>query len=92
MNSEYLNGQSISHRHCHGGTHITHKPLLDPYLEMPCQSTLTEICITNIVEYLTPILTLLKELNDAFGPPFIQPIANTIESLIGIAQVRKLEH
>jgi hypothetical protein len=49
-----------------------------------------EICVTNIVEYLTPALTLLKELNDAFGPPFIQPIANTIESLIGKAQVRKL--
>jgi hypothetical protein len=33
-----------------------------------------------------------KELNDAFGPPFIQSIANTIESLISMAQVRKLEH
>jgi hypothetical protein len=54
------------------------------------QSTLAEIRVTNIVQCLSPALTLLKELNDAFGPPFIQPIANTIESLIGMAQVRKL--
>jgi hypothetical protein len=59
---------------------------------MPRQSTLTEIRVTNIVQYLTPALTLLKELNDAFGPPFIQSIANTIESVISMAQVRKLEH
>jgi hypothetical protein len=51
-----------------------------------------EIRVTNVVECLTPALTLLKELNDAFGPPFIQSIANTIESLINIAQVSKLEH
>jgi hypothetical protein len=66
--------------------------MFDSYPKMPHQSTLTEIRVTNIVEYLTPALTLLKELNDAFGPPFIQPIANTIESLIGMAQVRELEH
>jgi hypothetical protein len=57
---------------------------------MPRQSTLTEIRVTNIVEYLTPALTLLKELDDAFGPPFIKPISNTIESLISMAQVRNL--
>jgi hypothetical protein len=59
---------------------------------MPRQSTLTEICVTNIVEYLTPALTILKELDDAFGLPFIRPIANTIKSLIGMVQVRKPEH
>jgi hypothetical protein len=59
---------------------------------MPHQSILTEICVTNIVQYLTPALILLKELNDAFGPPFIQAIANTIESLITMAQVRNPEH
>jgi hypothetical protein len=59
---------------------------------MPRQSTLTEIHVTNIVEYLTPALTLLKELDDAFGPPFIKPIANTIESLISMVQVRNPEH
>ncbi|KAJ7689368.1 hypothetical protein B0H14DRAFT_3176031 [Mycena olivaceomarginata] len=56
---------------------------------MPRQSTLTEIRVTNIIECLTPALTLLKELNDAFGPPFIQSIANTIESLIIMAQTVK---
>jgi hypothetical protein len=56
------------------------------------QSTLTKIRVTNIVQCLAPTLTLLKELNDAFGPPFIQSIANTIESLISMVQVRKLAH
>jgi hypothetical protein len=59
---------------------------------MPRQSTLKEIRVTNIVQCLTPALTLLKELNDAFAPPFIKPIAETVESLISMAQVRKLEH
>jgi hypothetical protein len=54
---------------------------------MPHQPTATEIHLNNIVAYLTPTVTLLKELNDAFGPPFIQPISNTIETLIRIAQV-----
>ncbi|KAJ7846198.1 hypothetical protein B0H14DRAFT_3681498 [Mycena olivaceomarginata] len=53
---------------------------------MPRQSTATEIRLNNIKGCLTPALTLLKELNDAFGPPFIQPIANTIESLIDMVQ------
>ncbi|KAJ7879945.1 hypothetical protein B0H14DRAFT_3769893 [Mycena olivaceomarginata] len=53
---------------------------------MPHQPTATEIHLNNIVAYLTPTVTLLKELNDAFGPPFIQPISNTIETLISIAQ------
>ncbi|KAJ7306945.1 P-loop containing nucleoside triphosphate hydrolase protein [Mycena albidolilacea] len=56
---------------------------------MPRQSTLMDIRVTNIVQCLTLALTLLKELNDAFGPPFIQPIANTIESLISMAQIVK---
>ncbi|KAJ7336827.1 hypothetical protein DFH08DRAFT_1017920 [Mycena albidolilacea] len=53
---------------------------------MPRQSTVTEIRLNNIKGCLTPALTLLKELNDAFGPPFIQCIANTIESLIDMVQ------
>ncbi|KAJ7711023.1 hypothetical protein B0H14DRAFT_3172270, partial [Mycena olivaceomarginata] len=53
---------------------------------MPRQSTVTEIRLNNIKGCLTPALMLLKELNDAFGPPFIQPIANTIESLIDMVQ------
>ncbi|KAJ7796559.1 hypothetical protein B0H14DRAFT_3157958, partial [Mycena olivaceomarginata] len=53
---------------------------------MPRQSTVTEIRLNNIKGCLTPALTLLKELNDAFSPPFIQPIAHTIESLIDMVQ------
>ncbi|KAJ7353322.1 hypothetical protein DFH08DRAFT_934280 [Mycena albidolilacea] len=53
---------------------------------MPRQSPVTEIRLNNIKGCLTPALTLLKELNDAFGPPFIQSIANIIESLIDIVQ------
>ncbi|KAJ7302833.1 hypothetical protein DFH08DRAFT_945519 [Mycena albidolilacea] len=59
---------------------------------MPRQSTLTEIRVTNIIECLTLALTLLKELNDAFGPPFIQSIANTIESVISMAQLMENIH
>jgi hypothetical protein len=51
------------------------------------QPTATEIHLNNIVPYLTPTVTLLKELNDAFGSPFIQPISNTVETLISMAQV-----
>jgi hypothetical protein len=43
--------------------------------------------LDNITVYLPLALTLLKELNDAFGPPFTKPIANTIESLINMVQV-----
>ncbi|KAJ7717151.1 hypothetical protein B0H16DRAFT_1476280 [Mycena metata] len=31
---------------------------------------------------LAPAITLLEELNDAFGPPFIQPIVQTVQALI----------
>ncbi|KAJ7362591.1 hypothetical protein DFH08DRAFT_799615 [Mycena albidolilacea] len=59
---------------------------------MPRQSTLTESRVTSIVQCLTPALTLLKELNDAFGPPFILPITNTIESLISMTQLMEKIH
>ncbi|KAJ7802595.1 hypothetical protein B0H14DRAFT_3154939 [Mycena olivaceomarginata] len=62
-----------------GETHIAYAPPIH----------LTEIRVTNIIECLTPALTLLKELNDAFGPPFIQSIANTIESLISMTHTVK---
>jgi hypothetical protein len=54
---------------------------------MPHQPTATETRLNNIVAYLTPTLTLLKGLDDAFGPPFIQTISNTVEALISIAEV-----
>jgi hypothetical protein len=51
---------------------------------MPRQPTVT---LGNIAARLTPTVTLLKELNDAFGPPFVQSISNTIEALIKMVQV-----
>ncbi|KAJ7826882.1 hypothetical protein B0H14DRAFT_3144805 [Mycena olivaceomarginata] len=59
---------------------------LIPHLKMPHQPTATETRLSNIVAYLTPTLTLLKELNDAFRPPFIQTISNTVEALISIVE------
>ncbi|KAF8137884.1 hypothetical protein K438DRAFT_2030907, partial [Mycena galopus ATCC 62051] len=53
---------------------------------MPRLPTAIEIRIDNITACLTPALLLLTELNDAFGPPFVQPIANTIQSLINMVQ------
>jgi hypothetical protein len=53
---------------------------------------MAEIGLNNILAHLTPTVTLLKELNDAFGPPFVQPIAKTIESLINMVQVKISEH
>ncbi|KAF8207349.1 hypothetical protein K438DRAFT_2013353 [Mycena galopus ATCC 62051] len=53
---------------------------------MPRLPTAIEIRIDNITACLTPALLLLTELNDAFGPPFVQSIANTIQSLINMVQ------
>jgi hypothetical protein len=49
---------------------------------MPRQSTATEIRFNTITACFTPALTPLNELDDAFGPLFVQPISNTILSLI----------
>ncbi|KAF8212943.1 hypothetical protein K438DRAFT_1957529 [Mycena galopus ATCC 62051] len=53
---------------------------------MPRLPTDIEIRIDNITACLTPALLLLTELNDAFGPPFVQSIANTIQSLMTMVQ------
>ncbi|KAF8189087.1 hypothetical protein K438DRAFT_1936075 [Mycena galopus ATCC 62051] len=53
---------------------------------MPRRPTCTEIHLETTVASLTPMVTLLKELNDTFGPPFVQPIVCTIESLIDVGQ------
>jgi hypothetical protein len=58
---------------------------------MPCQPTVTKSRLNNIVVCLAPTLALLKELNDAFGPPFVQPITNTIETLISMTRVRSFK-
>ncbi|KAJ7812614.1 hypothetical protein B0H14DRAFT_2605609 [Mycena olivaceomarginata] len=46
--------------------------------------SLTDIQLDNIRTCLAPALTLLNELNDAFDPPFVQSIANTILSLVNV--------
>ncbi|KAF8147100.1 hypothetical protein K438DRAFT_1989954 [Mycena galopus ATCC 62051] len=53
---------------------------------MPRQPTVTEIRLNNITAHLIQALALLNELNDAFGPPFVHPISNTIASLITAVQ------
>ncbi|KAJ7895614.1 P-loop containing nucleoside triphosphate hydrolase protein, partial [Mycena olivaceomarginata] len=46
----------------------------------------TRTRLNNIVAYLIPTLTLLKELNNAFHPPFVQTISNTVETLISMVE------
>ncbi|KAJ6470404.1 hypothetical protein C8R45DRAFT_937321 [Mycena sanguinolenta] len=53
---------------------------------MPRQPTVTEIRLENLTACLTPAVTLLNELNDAFAPSFVQPISNTIASLLKLVQ------
>ncbi|KAF8209237.1 hypothetical protein K438DRAFT_1960963 [Mycena galopus ATCC 62051] len=42
--------------------------------------------LDHITTCLTLALLLLNELNDAFGPPFVQSIVNTVQSLINLVQ------
>ncbi|KAF8144392.1 hypothetical protein K438DRAFT_2101925 [Mycena galopus ATCC 62051] len=53
---------------------------------MPRLPTATEIRLDNITTCLTQALLLLTELHDAFGPPFVQSIVNTVGTLIGLVQ------
>ncbi|KAJ7355875.1 hypothetical protein DFH08DRAFT_803809 [Mycena albidolilacea] len=53
---------------------------------MPRQPTATETRLEYIIACITPALAILKELNDALEPAFIQPISNTIEALANMAQ------
>ncbi|KAJ7769919.1 hypothetical protein B0H16DRAFT_1516815 [Mycena metata] len=57
---------------------------------MPRQNSSSEVRIKNITACLTPALTLLNELNDAFGSPFIVPIVKTVQALIaGVQSVKR---
>ncbi|KAF8196258.1 hypothetical protein K438DRAFT_2122327 [Mycena galopus ATCC 62051] len=56
---------------------------------MPRQPTVSEICLHDITICLTLALPLLNELHDAFGPPFVQSIVNTIQTLINSIQAVK---
>ncbi|KAJ7903111.1 P-loop containing nucleoside triphosphate hydrolase protein, partial [Mycena leptocephala] len=53
---------------------------------MPRQPTPTENRLNNISTYLNPAIILLREINDAFHNPFIQPIINTTLALITAVQ------
>ncbi|KAJ7123640.1 hypothetical protein C8R44DRAFT_784133 [Mycena epipterygia] len=50
---------------------------------------MADIRMKNILACLTPAVTLLNEINDAFGTPFIQAISNTTLSLITAVQTVK---
>ncbi|KAJ6451071.1 hypothetical protein C8R45DRAFT_946470 [Mycena sanguinolenta] len=57
---------------------------------MPRQPTVTEIRLENLASCLAPIVTVLNELHDAFGSPFVQPISDRVASLIKLVQVLSL--
>jgi hypothetical protein len=44
--------------------------------------------LNDIAACLAPALELLKDLDNAFGPPYVHPITNTVEALINVTQVR----
>lgn len=54
---------------------------------MPRQPTATESRVSKIISALEPAITLLEEINDAFGTPFVQAISNTTHALITAVQV-----
>ncbi|KAJ7032414.1 hypothetical protein C8F04DRAFT_1107518 [Mycena alexandri] len=57
---------------------------------MPRRPNATEVRIKNITACLTPALTLLSEVDNTSGTPFIQPIVKTTEALIaGIKDVKR---
>ncbi|KAF8196244.1 hypothetical protein K438DRAFT_1967958 [Mycena galopus ATCC 62051] len=53
---------------------------------MPRQETVNDIGLNDITTCLTLALPLLNELHDAFEPPFVQSIANTIQTLVDLVQ------
>jgi hypothetical protein len=54
---------------------------------MPRQPT-AETSLKNIAVYLTQVVTLLDELNAAFGSSFVHQISRTTLSLITVIQAR----
>ncbi|KAJ7142594.1 hypothetical protein C8R44DRAFT_725932 [Mycena epipterygia] len=53
---------------------------------MPTQRTVTDSRLNNILVCLTSTITLLNEVNDAFGTSFIKAISNTTLSLVTAVQ------
>jgi hypothetical protein len=54
---------------------------------MPHKASLAEIHLSNITACLKPAVTLLNELNQSFGTPFLPAIAGTVLSLVTAGQV-----
>ncbi|KAF7346842.1 hypothetical protein MSAN_01823400 [Mycena sanguinolenta] len=53
---------------------------------MPRQHTVPDIQLGSLADRLVPTIDVLNELNDAFAPPFIQHISNTVASLLELIQ------
>ncbi|KAJ7482454.1 hypothetical protein FB451DRAFT_1393799 [Mycena latifolia] len=53
---------------------------------MSPRPTVTDIRLDNTITCLAPVITLLDELSDAFGTPFLPAIWNTALSLITVVQ------
>ncbi|KAJ7484299.1 hypothetical protein FB451DRAFT_1363850 [Mycena latifolia] len=57
---------------------------------MSPQPTVTDIHLNNTISCLTPVITVLNELSDVFGTPFLPAISNTTLSLItAVENVKK---
>jgi hypothetical protein len=56
--------------------------------KMPRPATVTDSHPPNIIACVTSTVTLLDEINNIFGPPFVQTISSTTLSLIAAVQVR----
>ena len=57
---------------------------------MPRPPTATEIRLENLADCLAPTIEVLNELNETFSSPFVQPISNTVASLLKLVQVFRL--
>ncbi|KAF8196282.1 hypothetical protein K438DRAFT_2122342 [Mycena galopus ATCC 62051] len=59
---------------------------------MPRQPSVNEIRLNDITTCLTLALPLLNELHDVFEPPFLQSIANTIQTMVNSVQLMEKIH
>ncbi|KAJ7633318.1 hypothetical protein DFH06DRAFT_1337179 [Mycena polygramma] len=53
---------------------------------MPRRPALAQLRLNNVTTCLNSMLTLLNELNDAFAPPFLLVISNTVLALVTAVQ------
>lgn len=48
----------------------------------PTQPTITDIRVNNIISTLSPLVSVLEEISNAFGTPFMKAIVHTTQSLL----------